>query len=139
VTNVFLGIIAAAVLVMAIIQVAAIVFAARAAQRVGDAVARFEQNVQPIVANLQKVSADAARASDAAAVQVERAGRLLEEVTSRVDETVASLQAGVLGPARDLFAFLDSLKSVFAAFRGDGRARGSRGAHPDDDDALFIG
>jgi hypothetical protein len=139
VTTVFLGIIAAAVLVMAVIQVAAIVFAARAAQHVGEAVTRLEQNIQPIVANLQKVSADAARASEAAAVQVERAGHLLEEVTTRVDSTVASLQEGVLGPARDLFAFLDSLKSVFAAFRGDGASRGSRGAHADDEDALFIG
>ena len=51
--RVFLGIIAVAVLVMAIIQVAAIVFAARAARSVGEAVSRFEQDVRPIVANLQ--------------------------------------------------------------------------------------
>ena len=41
-TDVFLGLIALAVIVMAAIQVAAIVFAARAARQVGDAVSRLE-------------------------------------------------------------------------------------------------
>ena len=70
-TELFLGVIAAAVLIMAIIQVAAIVFALRAARRVDDAVSRFEQHVQPIVANLQSISTDAARATSVASAQVE--------------------------------------------------------------------
>ena len=77
VNDVFLGTIAAAVLVMAVIQVAAIVLAARAARRVGDAMARLEQDVRPIVANLQAVSSDAARAAGLAVAQVERADQLL--------------------------------------------------------------
>ena len=62
-SDVFLGVIAAAVAVMAIIQVAAIVVAMRAARRVGDAVSRLETDVRPIVANLKSMSADAARAA----------------------------------------------------------------------------
>ena len=65
--DLFLGVIAAAVLVMAIIQVAAIVYAARAARRLGEAFARLEQDVRPILASLQALSADAARATRVAA------------------------------------------------------------------------
>jgi hypothetical protein len=56
VNDLFLGLIAAAVTIMAAIQVAAVVFAMRAAARVGEAVSRFEQQVKPIVANLHAVS-----------------------------------------------------------------------------------
>jgi hypothetical protein len=139
VSDLFLGIIALAVLVMAVIQVAAVVFAARAARRVSDAVTRLEQGVQPIVANLQQVSADAARASASAASQVERAGRLLEDVTTRLDTTVASFQENIVGPARDAFAFLQGLKSILATLRGEGDATRARGAAGDEEDALFIG
>jgi hypothetical protein len=135
VTDLFLGVIAAAVLVMAIIQVAAIVFAARAARRVGEAVQRLERNVQPIVANLQSVSADAARASAAAAAQVERAGRLMEDLAVRVDQTVSSAQEAILRPARDGLAFIEKLRHMFFG----GRSDAPRPSNVDEEDALFIG
>lgn len=134
-TELFLGVIAAAVLVMAIIQVAAIVFAAQAARRVGQAVQRLEQNVQPIVANLQMVSADAARASAAAAAQVERAGKLMEDLAVRIDQTVSSAQEVILRPARDGLAFIERLRSMFFGTRPDR----SRPSTVDEEDALFIG
>ncbi len=138
-TNVFLGVIALAVLTMAVIQVALIVFAARTARRVGDAVSRFEQTVQPILTNLQSVSADAARASASATAQVERAGQLLHDVATKVDETVMSVQESVLRPAREGLAFLDSLRGIFAAFRGEGGSGHKRSSSVEEEDALFIG
>ena len=138
-SEVFLGVIAAAVLVMAVIQVAAIVFAARAARRVSEAVGRLEQGVQPIVANLQKVSADAARASASAAAQVERAGQLLDDMATRLDTTVAAFHENIVAPAREGFAFLQGLKSVLEIFRPSAPAPRKRSASSDDEDALFIG
>jgi hypothetical protein len=138
VTDVFLGIIALAVLVMAVIQVAAIVFAARAARQVGEAVQRFEQHVQPIVANLQSVSADAARASAAAAAQVERAGKLMEDLAVRVDQTVSSAQEAILRPARDGLAMLEKLRGIVFGMFG-GRPTERRPSSVDEEDALFIG
>ena len=140
-TDVFLGIIAGAVLVMAVIQVAAIVFAARAARRVGDAVARLESDVRPIVSNLQSISTEASRAMTMAAAQMERAERLMIDVSKRVDDTLATLQKGIMTPAREGFAILQSLKAAFRAFRGDGSrdARHKRSAASEDEDALFIG
>ncbi len=64
-TNVFLGIIAIAVLVMAVIQVAAIVFAMSAAKRIGQVADRLEQDLRPVVSNLQTITSEAARVTNA--------------------------------------------------------------------------
>jgi hypothetical protein len=140
VTDLFLGIIALAVLVMAIIQVAAIVFAARAARRVGDAVSRLQDDVRPIVTHLQQISADAARATSSVASQVERAERMLGDLSKRVDDTVTTLQQSILAPARDGLAILHGIKAALASLRsGHGHPQRKRSAHSEEEDALFIG
>jgi len=63
VSDIFLGIIAVAVLVMAAIQVAAVVVALRLARRVDRFADRVEEDIRPIVASLQALTADAARAT----------------------------------------------------------------------------
>ena len=62
-SDVFLGLIAAAVLVMAGIQVAAVVIAARLARRLDRFADRLEEDLRPVVASLQALTADAARAT----------------------------------------------------------------------------
>ena len=62
-TDVFLGVIAVAVLVMASIQVAAIIVATRMARRLDRFADRLEQDIRPVVASLQALTADAARAT----------------------------------------------------------------------------
>jgi hypothetical protein len=63
VNDVFLGIIAVAVLIMAIIQVAAVVVAARVARRLDRFADSLERDIRPVVASLQALTADAARAT----------------------------------------------------------------------------
>ena len=60
-TDVFLGVIAVAVLVMAAIQVAAVVIVMRLAHRLGRFADHLEQDIRPIVASLQALTADVAR------------------------------------------------------------------------------
>lgn len=148
-TDVFLGIIAVAVAVMAIIQVAAIVFAAKTARTVGDAVARLERDVRPIVANLQTISADAARAATSAAAQVERAQETVDTVLTRVEavamkmeDTLQTIQNGLLAPAREGFAFLQAIRSFFSGGKSPRPPRSGPRPRPgaaEDEDALFIG
>ena len=145
-SEVYLGIIAVAVAVMAIIQVAAIVFAARAARSVGDAVSRFREDVRPIVANLQTLSADAARATASATAQVERAQQTVEAVLNRVDavgarveQTVQMLQNGILAPAREGYAIMQAIRAVFSPSRPSRPAPRTRPVTAEDEDALFIG
>ena len=139
-TDVFLGTIAASVLVMAIIQVSVIVWAARTARRVGDVVARLERDVRPIVASLEAMAADAARISASAASQVERADRLLGALGVRLDETVRSLQEGILSPVRELLSMLQMLRdTLFGAGRHGAGADPRRRQPVEEEDALFIG
>jgi hypothetical protein len=146
VSDLFLGIIAAAVSLMAIIQVAAIVFAARAARSVGEAVSRLERDVRPIVASLQTMSADAARATTAATAQVERLQQTLDVVLDgvdrasvRVEETLQTIQEGILAPAREGLGILQVIKSLFAQGRPSRSGPRYRPAAAEDEDALFIG
>jgi len=143
-TDLYLGLIALGVIVMATIQVVAIVMVIRATRRVGEMATRFEQDVRPIVVNLQKVSEEAARASAQAAAQVDRLDALVAGIARRVEDTAITLQQTILQPARDGLALLNGLKSIIASFRGGRETRESREApprkdSPDPHDDLFIG
>jgi hypothetical protein len=148
VTDVFLGVIAGSVLVMAILQLAAAVVALRTARQVGSALGRIEENVRPIVANVQEISAkvnqistDAARATAIATAQVERAAVVMDDVAQRVDETLTTVQDTILGPARSGMAIFQGLKAALGSFFERDRRPHRHGPSPDvgEDDASFIG
>ena len=124
-TNVFLGIIAVAVLLMAVIQVGALIFAIRTVRRLGGAVDRLERDLRPIVENLEALTADAARASNLTVAQMERADRLFGDMARRLD-SLLSFVPGVLGPAGKGVAFVGGLKAVIAAVQEIRRVRRSR-------------
>jgi hypothetical protein len=141
---VFLGVIAVSTLATAIVQVAVVIFAARAARRVGERLTQLEESIRPIVANVQRISEDAARATASATAQVERAERLIDEIARRVDETMTEVQTTILGPARSGWAIFQGLRDVLGAFFDRGpRTSRPRSAGPSpavaEDDASFIG
>jgi hypothetical protein len=138
VTNVWLGIIAVAVLVMAVIQVAAIVFAMSAARRIGRVADRLEQNLNPVVSNLQTITSEAARMTTLAAAQVERADRMFADLSHRAEQMMAAVPT-LLGPAGKGLAFLIGIKAALAAIHELRRSSRRGAAHPDEEDALFIG
>lgn len=139
-SDLFLGLIAASVVIMAAIQVAAIVFAIRAARRVGDAIDRLEQQVTPIVADLQTVSSQAARVTSIAAAQVERAEQLITDLSRRVEDTAAALESSIIRPAREGFAVVQGIIAAVSAFRPAPAPRPRpRQAPIDEEDPLFIG
>ena len=137
-TNLFLGIIAAAVVVMAVIQVAAIVFAMSAARRIGQAADRIEQDLRPVVHNLQTITMDAARAVNLAALQMERADRMFTDLSRRAEQVMAAVP-NLLGPAGKGLAFLRGLRAALAAIQALRRTSRRGAGHAEDEDALFIG
>jgi hypothetical protein len=138
VSDVFLGIIAAAVLVMAVIQVAVAVMAARAAKSISRLTTQLEQDIRPLVVNLQAMTAEAARATAIAAAQVERADRLFTEMSARLDHTLNTVQHAVVGATRG-GAWVAGIKAALAAFRDLRSAPRRRPASVEEEDALFIG
>ena len=137
-TDVWLGIIAVAVLVMAVIQVTAIVFAMSAARRIGQVADRLEQNLNPVVSNLQTITSEAARMTTMAAAQVERADRMFADLSRRAEQVMAAVPT-LLGPAGKGLAFLNGIKAALAAIHELRRSSRRGPAHPDEEDALFIG
>ena len=138
----FLGVIAFAVLVMAAVQVGAIVAGFRLARRVDQVARQLDEDIKPLVANLTAMSAEAARATSLASKQVERLDRLFGEMAARVDETLAIAQQFVTGPARQGVAIASGVKAVFDAlhdFREATRRRKAARNAVDDEESLFIG
>jgi hypothetical protein len=138
VTNVWLGVFAVAVLVMAVIQVAAIVFAMSAARRIGRVADRLEQNLNPVVSNLQTITSEAARMTTLAAAQVERADRMFADLGRRAEQVMAAVPT-LLGPAGKGLAFLNGIKAALAAIHELRRSSRRGASHPDEEDPLFIG
>lgn len=134
----FLGIIAVATLIMAVLQVGAVVAAVRLAKRVERLADEVHGEIKPLVARAQVIAEDAQRAAALAAAQVERVDALMSDLTRRVDETAGILQQAIIRPAREGLAILAGLKAGLELLRG--RRSGSTGAgRLDEEDALFIG
>lgn len=137
-SDLYLGIIAVSVLVMALIQVALIVVALRAVKRVGELTTKIEQDIRPLIANVQAISTDAARATALAATQVERADRLFSDLAVRLDDTLVTLQQALVGVTRG-GAWVAGLRAVMAAIRDLRTPSRRRPSSVEEEDALFIG
>ena len=138
----FLGVIAFAVLVMALIQAGAIIAGLRLAKRVDRMADQLERDVKPLLANLTTVSSEAARAAAMAAAQIERFDKVFTELTQRVDQTLAAAQQFVTGPARQGMAIMSGVKAMVDAFKGIREASRRRTASRpvvEDEESLFIG
>ena len=134
--EVFLGIIAVATAAMAIVQIGVIIVAGRLARRVDRLANQVEQELKPLSANLNAIGRDASRAMALAAAQVERADRLFADVATRIEQTVTTVQASLIAPAREGRAVLEALRAILSTIR-EARSRVRR-PRAEDEDALFI-
>ena len=138
----FLGIIALAVLLMALIQVGAIVGGIRLARRVDQIATQLDRDIKPLLANLTSITGEATRTAALAAKQVERFDQVFAELTQRVDQTLAAAQSFVEGPARQGMAIFAGVSAVIDSFRGLREAsRRRQASRPvvDEEESLFIG
>jgi hypothetical protein len=136
-----LGVIALALLVMAGIQVGAVIAGVRLARRVDQLTRQLERDIKPLVENLTAVSAEAVRTASVASRQIERVDHLFGELTTRVDETLAAAQQFVQGPARKGMAILSGVQAAMSALQGIRQtSKRRRDTRPRvEDESLFIG
>jgi ribosomal protein L17 len=134
----FLGIIAAATLLMALIQVGAIVAMLRLARQAQQTIAEVHRDVRPLIAKATAVADEASRTATIATVQAEKVDRLLTDLAVRIDETAGVVQQAIITPAREGIAIVAALKAGFEALRGF-RERPRHGRAADEEDPLFIG
>ena len=134
----FLGIIAVATLLMALIQVGAIVAILRVARQAQQTIAEVQRDVRPLIAKATAVADEASRTATIATVQAEKIDRLLTDLAVRVDETAGVVQQAIITPAREGLAIVAALKAGLGALRGF-RERPRHGRAADEEDPLFIG
>lgn len=132
----FLAVIALATLTTALVQVAVLVAASRLTQRLERAAAEIERGLTPVLAHLDAIGRDAAKATSLAVAQVERADRVFADLADRLDRTLTTVQHAASGGAREGAAMLAAFRAALSVVR-DIRAARAR-TRAEEDDALFI-
>ena len=138
-SEVFLGVIALGTLVMALIQVGAIIAALRLAKQAQQMLASVQQEIRPLVAKANAMADEASRTVALATAQAQKVDRLVTDLSRRAEETAAVLQEAIITPAREWMAIGAAIRASLGALRGwrDGHPASRRTA--EEEDPLFIG
>jgi Holliday junction resolvasome RuvABC ATP-dependent DNA helicase subunit len=138
-SEVFLGVIALGTLIMALIQVGAIIAALRLAKQAQQMMASVQQEVRPLLARANAVVDEASRTVALAAAQAQKVDRVVTDLARRVDETAAVLQEAIITPAREGMAIVAAIRAGLGALRGFRDVRPGHRRPTDEEDPLFIG
>ncbi len=136
-STLWLAVIAIAVLVMALLQLAAAVALARYAKRVMGITEDLQREIKPLMGRVNAIAEEAHRATMLAGRQVDRVDELVTDLNRRIAETSAALQSSITGPLRSGTALMAGLKAVMAAFAASKRERSFE--RDEEEDALFVG
>jgi hypothetical protein len=138
-SEVYLGVIAAATLVMALIQVGAIVALARVARQIQGTLTSVQSDVRPLLAKVTALTDEASKTAVIATAQAEKIDRIVTDLAHRIDETSAIVQQAIVTPAREGLAIFAAVRATLGALRGFPDLRSRQGRHAEDEDPLFIG
>jgi len=150
--SVFLGVIAAATLIMALIQIGMIVVAAgmakkaqQAADKAQETLATAQQtitsvreDIRPLIARAHAIAEEASKTATLATAQAQKVDRLVTDLSTRIEETSALVQQAIVTPAREGLAIIAAVRATLGALRAgaDWRRRATRS---EEEDSLFIG
>lgn len=145
-SGVFLAIIAVATLVMALIQVGAVLALVRVARQAQEAAASLQRevkpllaDVKPLIARVNAIAEEASKTASVAAAQAQKIDKLVTDLARRADETSAIVQHAIVTPAREGLAVVAGLRAALGVLRGMGDYRGRARRTAEEEDALFIG
>ena len=138
-SDIFLGVIALATLVMAVMQIGAIVAALRLARQAQQMIQSVHQDVRPLIVRANAIADEASRTVALAAAQAQKIDRLVTDLSRRVDETAGVLQQAIITPAREGLAIVAALKAGLGALRGFRELHPRHARHAEEEDPLFIG
>jgi hypothetical protein len=145
-SGLFLAVIAVATLLMALIQVGAIIAILRVAKQTQQAITSVQRDITPLIADIKplltranEIAQEASRTVSLATVQAQKVDRLITDLARRVDETTVLVQQAIVTPAREGLAVMAAVKAALGVFRGLGDFRGRATRPGDEEDPLFIG
>jgi uncharacterized protein YoxC len=148
----FLGIIAVATLLMALLQVGAVIAAAKVARQAQETLGKAQQavvtaqqtlasvreEIRPLIAKATFIADEAAKTAALATAQAGKIDRVVTDLAQRVDQTSAVVQHAIVRPAREGIAIVAAVRAALGVLRAghDWRRRTSRS---EEEDPLFIG
>jgi hypothetical protein len=138
-SEVFLGVIASATLIMAVIQIGAILAALRLAKQAQQMIASVQQEVRPLIAKATGIAEEATRTVALATAQAEKVDHVVTDLSRRVEETAAVLQEAIITPAREGMAIVAAIRAGLSALGGWRDLRPRHRRPTDEEDPLFIG
>jgi len=136
VTEVLLGVIAASVLVMAVVQVVVALQATKLSRQATETTAALRRDLRPLIERVDRISGDLTRVSEMAVVQAERVDRLMASTVDRIDDTLELVQTAVARPVRQGAAIVAAVRAALDVVRGVKEHQ--RHLH-DEEEALFVG
>jgi hypothetical protein len=134
--EVFLGVIAAATLCTAIIQIGAIVAGVRLARQIQRLADRVDRELKPFFGHLDAIGREASRTASMASARVERLDAAVDEVVGSLERTVSAVQTSFAGSIREGAAVMRGFQAALSSLR-EARA-GRTGPGAEGEDALFI-
>ncbi len=138
-SGVFLGVIAFATLIMALVQIGAIIAALRLARQAQEAITSVQRDIRPLILKANAMAEEASRTLVLATAQAQKVDRVVTDLSRRVEETAALLQEAIVKPAREGMAVVAAIKAGFGALRGLRELHPRHGRQADEEDPLFIG
>ena len=138
-SDVFLAVIAFATLIMALIQIGAIIAALRLARQAQEVITSVQRDLKPLVAKANAIAEEASRTVALATAQAQKVDRVVTDLSRRVEETAQLLQEAIVRPAREGMAIVAAIKAGLGALRGLRELHPRHGRHADEEDPLFIG
>jgi len=138
---IFMLVITLSVVVMAAVQVAAVVYGVRLVKRVNRMVDQIEKEIKPALDRVNDATGDVTRATSLAVAQLERVDQLFGQLTERVEHLMTVGQDAVVEPLRKGVAVLAGLKAAVTALRdvSNRMSTQTEDSVGEDQEALFIG
>jgi len=116
-SDVYLGVIAAATLVMALVQIGVLIAGVIAVKRMHKVLVRVEDSVRPVLAHVDDLVVDATESIAAVRVQLDRVERQTLQVLTRTDDAVQRVQKYLVAPAREGIALAAGARALVGGLR----------------------
>jgi hypothetical protein len=116
-SDVYLGVIAAATVLMAVVQITVLIAGIIAVKRMHQTLVRVEDSVKPVLAHVDELVVDATESIAAVRAQLDRVERQTLHVLTRTDEAVQRVHTYLVAPAREGIALAAGARALVGALR----------------------
>ncbi len=138
-STLFMGVIAVAVLALAVMQVATLLYGLRVVRRLDRMADQVQKEILPVIDRVNAVSGDITRATSLAVAQIERADQLFARFAVRAERLMSVGQDAVIEPVRRSAALIQALRAALEALRTPSRPPSGKASADEEQEALFIG